>query len=263
MVNSNVTTITLNGGEIVVEFSSGYPYYFITNKSDTDMYVSMHSNITPKAEGVYTIAAGSTERIGSGYPFTKFYILGSGEAQIRGEQIATPPSFKQVQKGGDEAYEFEKNFSSHNLLAGFDTNTDICTKTQNGENVTYTIAANKAAAWYYIATLITVKRGKMYKLSVDKFNGYGRLAISSYSNGSENPYGSMYTSRFNLNAAGNFTDDNTLISFDNASTKYFYVVNPSSEGEIKIGIWICTDINRDGINGTEAHSFDIGLYEEV
>lgn len=85
MINSNVTTITLNGSEITIEFANGYPYYFIRNDSNANIYVSTSPNITPKAEGVYTILPGGEERIGAGYALPKFYILGTGEAYIRGE----------------------------------------------------------------------------------------------------------------------------------------------------------------------------------
>lgn len=100
MITSNVTTLTLNGDETAVEFEKGYPYYFIRNDGDAPIYVSLSPGITPGAEGVYAIPAGATERIGSGYSLPKFYILGTGEAYIRGEQIATQPSFKRGGKGG-------------------------------------------------------------------------------------------------------------------------------------------------------------------
>lgn len=102
MINSNVTTIALGSAETAVEFAKGYPYYWITNKGSTDIYVSFSPDITAKAEGVYTISAGASERIGAGYELSKFYILGNGEAYIRGEQIAAQPSFKQSGKGGDK-----------------------------------------------------------------------------------------------------------------------------------------------------------------
>lgn len=102
MITSNVTTITLDGKEKTVVFDEGYPYFWITNKGSSDIYVSLFSGIVPKTDGVYTIAAGSSERIGSGYGCNKFYILGTGEAYIRGERIAAPPSFKKDGKGGGE-----------------------------------------------------------------------------------------------------------------------------------------------------------------
>lgn len=101
MITKNVTTIELDGNETAVEFAESYPYFWITNKGSADIYVSPSAGIVPKADGVYTIAAGSSERIGSGYRNTKFYILGTGEAYIRGEKIASQPSFKKGGEGGE------------------------------------------------------------------------------------------------------------------------------------------------------------------
>ena len=100
MVNSNVTTITLDGNETKIEFSVSYPYYQITNKGDTDIYVSLSPNITPEAEGVYTVSAGGSEIIGNGYSFDAFYVLGTGKAYIRGKTNVMPASFKIAGKGG-------------------------------------------------------------------------------------------------------------------------------------------------------------------
>ncbi len=109
MINSNVTTLTLSGSEIAVKFSVGYPYFQITNKGDSDIFVSSKPNIFPETDGTYTISAGTTERIGNGYRFNTFYILGTGKAYIRGELTAIPTSFKQSVRGGD----------SDLLLSGF------------------------------------------------------------------------------------------------------------------------------------------------
>lgn len=102
MVNSNVTTIILNGNEIKVEFERGYPYYQITNKGDADIYVSMSPNIIPESDGVYTVSAGGSEIIGEGYSFNTFYILGTGKVYIRGKRDAMSASFKPRAKGGDK-----------------------------------------------------------------------------------------------------------------------------------------------------------------
>lgn len=101
IVNSNVTTLDLSGSEIAVKFGTGHAYYQITNKSDTDFYVSLSPNITPETEGVYTIAAGGSEIIGDGYSFNKFYILGTGKAYIRGKRDAMSASFKKAEGGGE------------------------------------------------------------------------------------------------------------------------------------------------------------------
>lgn len=119
MVNSNVTTITLDG-ETLIEFEKGYPYYFVTNKTDTDMYISMHPNIIPKSDGVYTVPAGGTERIGTGYSFDKFYIIGNGEAYIRGEITAAFPSFKSQAKGGVTGVNIDILMPPGNYASGSD-----------------------------------------------------------------------------------------------------------------------------------------------
>lgn len=120
MITSNVITITLNGDETTVEFEKGYPYYFIRNDGNAPIYASLSPGITPGAEGVYAIPAGAIERIGSGYSLPKFYILGTGEAYIRGEQIAAQPSFKRGGKGGGDSGDgsIGKNFISTVLYGG-------------------------------------------------------------------------------------------------------------------------------------------------
>lgn len=109
MVNSNVTTIILNGNEIKVEFGRDYTYYQITNKGDTDIYVSMSPNIIPESDGVYTVSAGGSEIIGEGYSFNTFYILGTGKVYIRGKRDAMSASFKSRGKGGDGGFSGDYN----------------------------------------------------------------------------------------------------------------------------------------------------------
>ena len=122
MINSNVTTISLSGGETAVEFEKSYPYYFIRNDGDAPIYASLSPNITPETQGVYTIPAGGTERIGAGYALPKFYISGTGKVQIRGEQTAVLPSFKRAAKGGETnalttdklVFSLDTNFATYN-----------------------------------------------------------------------------------------------------------------------------------------------------
>ena len=125
MITSNVATITLSGSETAVEFAGGYPYYFITNKSGSDMYASLSPNIIPEAEGIYTIPAGGTERIGAGYQLKKFYIKGTGKAYIQGSTIAMPPSFKRGGKGGGENAGSNILPHSEGLAAYFDYSQNV------------------------------------------------------------------------------------------------------------------------------------------
>ncbi len=100
MVNEQVTTIELTAGTpSTVEFSGAYPYYWIDNKSDSDVYASLG---TPEAgtDGTYTIAAGSQLRISGGAFNTKLCLLGSGKVQVIASSIASCP-FKGAQGGGE------------------------------------------------------------------------------------------------------------------------------------------------------------------
>lgn len=99
MVNEQVTTIELTAGTpSTVEFSGAYPYYWVDNKSDSEVYASLG---TPEAgtDGTYTIAAGSQLRISGGAFNTKLCLLGSGKVQVIASSIASCP-FKQAQGGG-------------------------------------------------------------------------------------------------------------------------------------------------------------------
>lgn len=100
MVNEQVTTVDLAAGTPqTIEFSGAYPYYWIDNKSDSDVYASLG---TPEAgtDGTYTIAAGSQLRISGGAFNTKLSLLGSGKVQVIASSIANCP-FKAARKGGD------------------------------------------------------------------------------------------------------------------------------------------------------------------
>ncbi len=101
MINSNVTTISLDGGETAVEFSQGYPYINITNEGKGTIYASLFPSIVSETDGVYTIDAGATEQIDMGISVNTIYILGEGKAYIRGEKNAFQKSFKQGARGGD------------------------------------------------------------------------------------------------------------------------------------------------------------------
>lgn len=102
MVNEQVTTVNLTEGEITtVEFSSAYPFYWVTNMSGSDVYVSLG---TPEADsdGTYTVAAGERHRISGGISNRKINLLGNGKVQVEACVIAVSPSFNQAQGGGGE-----------------------------------------------------------------------------------------------------------------------------------------------------------------
>ena len=102
MVNEQVTTVDLTAGtQSTVEFSGAYPYYWIDNKSDSDVYASL--GIPEEGtDGTYTIAAGSQLRISGGAFNTKLSLLGNGKVQVIASAIASCP-FKPAQGGGGES----------------------------------------------------------------------------------------------------------------------------------------------------------------
>ena len=115
MVNEQVTTIELTAGTpSTVEFSGAYPYYWIDNKSDSDVDASLG---TPEegADGTYTIAAGSQLRISGGAFNTKLCLLGSGKVQVIASGIASCP-FKGAQGGGDYAVAGASSYTINNAV---------------------------------------------------------------------------------------------------------------------------------------------------
>ena len=81
-----------------VTFEGAYPYYWIDNKSASDVYASVG---VPEADadGTYTVAAGSQMRISGGVGNDGITLLGEGKVQIVASTIAACP-FKSAQKGG-------------------------------------------------------------------------------------------------------------------------------------------------------------------
>lgn len=103
MVNEQVTTVILTGEVVSIEFAASYPFYWITNMSDGDIYVSLDTP-EPDSDGTYTITAGERHRISGGISDTKINLLGNGKVQVEACVIAVSPSFKPAQGGGGESY---------------------------------------------------------------------------------------------------------------------------------------------------------------
>ena len=102
MVTKNSTTITLTGTEQTVQFDRAYPYYWVQNLGDSDVFVSMNSGIIAGADGVITVPAGAS--CGTMHNYTanadRLYLLGSGRVQVMGTGSAFNP-FRNSVKGGD------------------------------------------------------------------------------------------------------------------------------------------------------------------
>ena len=96
-----VKTVTLTADTPQkVTFEGAYPYYWIDNKTASDVYASVG---VPEADAddTYTIAAGSQLRISGGVGNDGITLLGDGKVQIIASTIAVCP-FKSTQKGGGD-----------------------------------------------------------------------------------------------------------------------------------------------------------------
>lgn len=102
MVNEQVTTIELAAGTPEeVKFAGSYPYYWVINMSDSEVYAAVNRTPEADADGTYTIAAGEKLRISGGVNNSSITLLGEGKVQVIASVIATPP-FVAAKRGGDE-----------------------------------------------------------------------------------------------------------------------------------------------------------------
>lgn len=101
MITKNSTTITLTGTEQTVQFDRPYPYFWVHNLGDSDVFISMDSGIVDGEDGVIEVPAGGS--CGTMHNYTanadKLYLLGSGRVQVMGTGSAFNP-FKTSWKGG-------------------------------------------------------------------------------------------------------------------------------------------------------------------
>lgn len=165
--------------------------------------------------------------------------------------------------GGGVNFEFGRNFKPHNILVDYPFNTSDFDISIQGEEVNVTVHSNLGTGdwgspFRAFNTSIPLYRGKMYKLWVDKFNGYGRFGIS---NGGYPPF---YHENFNAYGQFIFNDNRAICNNDRIKTNlasYFYI--NATGGDYKSvngGIWFCSDLPYNGAK--DAHTFKIGLYEE-
>ena len=105
----NVKTTTLSGTETKVTLPQNYPYCFIANMSEAEIYASGNPGVVPYADGVYTVPAGTEIRISPEASGDTLWLLGSGKVQIRGEEIAAPTSFRRSVKGGESGFSGDYN----------------------------------------------------------------------------------------------------------------------------------------------------------
>ena len=92
-------TLTADTPQKVTFEGGAYPYYWIDNKTASDVYASVCGTPEADADDTYTIAAGSQLRISGGVGNDGITLLGEGKVQIIASTIAACP-FKSAQKGG-------------------------------------------------------------------------------------------------------------------------------------------------------------------
>ncbi len=99
MVNSNITTVTLDGSETAVHFNRNYPYFWVQCLSGT-VLVSINAGIVADADGVFTVSAGTSCGTMHAEDRDTVYLSGDGKAQVCGTYSAHSP-FKSGGKGGE------------------------------------------------------------------------------------------------------------------------------------------------------------------
>lgn len=159
---------------------------------------------------------------------------------------------------------FESDFSSIEKLPTGETRLTIKSTTQTG-------------LWVQLTKKIQFNPKKHYKLSVNNWNGYGRIGISNKSSETWSqslditPFGNS-GNRAGKNAIGNFYSnnstetyvegDNHVFQYDSQRSKEFYIIpNVYSESIVNGSLWFCTDLLYN--NARESFTVDIALYEEI
>lgn len=82
-----------------ITFEGAYPYYWIDNKTASDVYASVGGTPEADKDDTYTITAGSQLRISGGVGNDGITLLGEGKVQIIASTIAACP-FKSTSGGG-------------------------------------------------------------------------------------------------------------------------------------------------------------------
>ena len=160
-------------------------------------------------------------------------------------------------------------FGTHNLLTDSGvsfSNSEYTEFAVSGEVCTCTIkeCALDVNNWYKAIMGLKFKWGYMYKLTADRYRGYGRFGITNipgtypFYNTGRNAYGT-FSYDPNFPADG----DNHVLQ-QNWATSQFYIGRNNSGYNIyetAAEIWFCSDFSYNG--GKDSHSFAIALYEEV
>lgn len=160
-------------------------------------------------------------------------------------------------------------FGTHNLLTDSGVsfnNSEYTDFAVSGEVCTCTIkeCALGVNNWYRAIMGLKFKSGYMYKLTADRYRGYGRFGITNipgtnpYYNVGRNAYGTF------RHDPGVTSDGDNHVLQPNWTTSQFYIGHNQSGYNIyetAAEIWFCTDHTYN--DSKDSHSFAIALYEEV
>lgn len=255
-------TVTLDDSECAVKFDSCFRAFSVRNDGAADVYISKSSGIVPDEDGVMCVKPSSSAVFAHMDIYTDtVYLLGTGKVQLHAQNDTNNPfKLAPVQSGGGCEYDYGVNFKAHNIAADLGYSTAYGSTQIDGEKVSVTIKSGLASQWYLLASLIPLDRTKVYKIAVKNFTGYGRLGISSRSNGSNNPYSNEGRNVVSTDFYSEI-NDNHLFSCTKSNNPIHFMIVPSSNTDItQCGLWYCSDENRDDI-GTEGFTFELELYE--
>ena len=110
-----VKTVTLTAGTPqAVTFSEAYPFYWIDNKTSSEVFASVGGTPEPGKDGTYNIAAGSQLRISGGDFNGGIVLLGEGKVQVIASGIAACPFKSAPVSGGGEIVNNESSYTLTN-----------------------------------------------------------------------------------------------------------------------------------------------------
>ena len=100
-ITTNTKTLELNGEEVHVHFTSGFPYFWLRNDGSYTVQMSLSPNISEGKDGVIEVPAGSSAGTMHGFNDTSndLYLLGKGKVQVMGTYTPENP-FRKARKGG-------------------------------------------------------------------------------------------------------------------------------------------------------------------
>ena len=160
-------------------------------------------------------------------------------------------------------------FGTHNLLTDSGVsfnNSEYTDFAVSGEVCTCTIkeCALGVNNWYRAIMGLKFKSGYMYRLTADRFRGYGRFGITNipgmypFANVGCNAYGTFGYDP-NVPADG----DNHVLQQNWLASQFYIGRNKSgyTTFETAAELWFCSDFLYN--DKKDSHSFSIALYEEI